>query len=106
MGAATLVGIPEGSSIDVPMAPRLDYDAKLDPAIGRALYSGTVRGDLFEVTHASPRATDDTLASAVAFVRNLPVNGPMSVQDGAEREAFDKAHGQSTQTPMTSKGAN
>ena len=90
--AAALVGIPEGSSIDVAMAPRLDYDAELDPAIGRALYSGTVKGGLFEITHASPRVTHDTLASAVAFVRNVAVDGRMSVQEGAEREAFAKAH--------------
>jgi len=90
--AAALVGIPEGSSIDVAMAPRLDYDADLDPAVGRALYSGTVKGGLFEITHASPRITRDTLASAVTFARDLAVDGRMTVRPGAEREAFDKAH--------------
>jgi len=90
--AATLVSLPEGSSIDIAMAPRLDDDAELDPAIGRALYSGTVKGGLFEITHASPRVTYDTLASAVEFVRNLAVGGRMTVRGGSEREAFDKAH--------------
>ena len=90
--AATLVGIPEGSSIDMAMAPRLDYDAELDPAIGRALYSGTVKGGLFVITHASPQVTYDTLASAVAFVRTIAVDGRMTVRTGAEREAFDRAH--------------
>jgi hypothetical protein len=80
--AAALAGIPEGSSIDVAMAPRLDYDADLDPAVGRALYSGTVQGGLFEITHASPRITRDTLASAVAFVRDLAVDGRMTVRPG------------------------
>jgi len=90
--AAALGEIPEGSSVDVAMAPRLDYDADLDPAIGRALYSGTVKGGHFEITHASPRITRDTLASAVAFVRDLAVGGRMTVRPGAEREAFDKAN--------------
>jgi hypothetical protein len=51
--AAALGEIPEGSSIDVAMAPRLDYDPELDPAIGRALYSGTVKGGVFEITHVA-----------------------------------------------------
>ena len=89
--AAALGEIPEGSSIDVAMAPRLDYDPELDPAIGRALYSGTVKGGVFEITHASPRITRETLASALAFVRDLAVDGRLAVRDGAERDAFDQA---------------
>jgi len=90
--AATLVGIPDGSSIDVAMAPRLDYEAELDPAVGRALYSGTVQAGLFEITHASPQVTYDTLASALEFVRSMAVDGRMTVRSGSEREAFDNAH--------------
>ena len=48
---ATALGpIPDGSSIDVAMAPRLDYDAELKPDVGRALYSGTVKDGRFEMT--------------------------------------------------------
>jgi len=89
--AAALGTLPEGSSLDVAMAPRLDYDEELDPAIGRALYSGTVKGGVFEITHASPRITRDALDGALAFVRELALNGRLLVRAGAEREAFDKA---------------
>ena len=88
--AAVLGEIPEGSSIDVAMAPRLDYEAELDPAIGRMLYSGSVKNGAFEVTDASPRITRDTLASALTFVRDLAVDGRLTVRQGAERDAFDK----------------
>jgi hypothetical protein len=89
--AAALGALPDGSSVDVAMAPRLDYDPELDPAIGRALYSGTVKNGVVEITHASPRITRDTLASGLAFVRDLVVNGQLTVRPGAEREAFDKS---------------
>ena len=73
------------------MAPRLDYDEELDPAIGRALYSGTVKEGVFHITHASPRIARDTLAAALAFVRDLAVEGQMTVRSGAEREGLNEA---------------
>jgi hypothetical protein len=89
--AAALATIPEGSSIDMAMAPRLDYDEELDPAVGRALYSGTVKEGVFHITHASPRIARDTLAAALAFVRDLAVDGQMTVHSGAEREGLGEA---------------
>ena len=89
--AAALGPIPDGSSIDVAMAPRLDDDEDLRPEVGRALYSGTVTQGRFEITHASPRVAHDTLAAAIAFVRDLSTHGRMTVRGGAERAAFDEA---------------
>jgi hypothetical protein len=87
--AAALGPIPDGSSIDVAMAPRLDDDDELNPEVGRALYSGTMKDGRFEITHASPHIDRDTLAAAFAFVRELATNGRLSVRSGAERTAFD-----------------
>lgn len=41
---ASLAGVPDASTITLAMAARLDYDPTLDPAVGRALYEGTVAG--------------------------------------------------------------
>jgi len=88
--AAALGAIPDGSSIDVAMAPRLDDNDELDPEVGRALYSGVIKAGQLEMTHASPHVDRDTLAAAVDFVRELAVNGRVTVRGGAEREAFDQ----------------
>ena len=93
--AATLVDVPDGSSIDDRAWRRGSTTTVRGSRIPRSdarSYSGTVKGGLFEITHASPRVTYDTLASAVEFVRNLAVDGRMTVRGGAEREAFDNTH--------------
>jgi hypothetical protein len=88
---AALGAIPEGSSIDIAMAPIRDDDDEHDPAIGRARYSGTVNGGVFRIEEASPGIDRDMLAAALAFVRDLAFEGRLTVRDGPEREAFDSA---------------
>jgi hypothetical protein len=89
--AAALGAIPDGSSIDMAMAPRLDHDDELNPETGRMLFSGTVRAGRLEITHASPKVDSDTLAAAVGFVRAFAIGGRLTVRPGAERAAFDEA---------------
>jgi hypothetical protein len=88
---AALAGVPEGSTITLATAPRLDYDDTLDPAVGRAIYEGKVAGGLLLVGEASPTITRDTLEQALAFVRDAAKHGRVTVQRGAERTAFDAA---------------
>jgi hypothetical protein len=87
--AETLAAVPDGSTIDMGMAARLDYDSELDPAIGRALYSGKMSGGVWQITDASPHVSRDTLEQAIAFARDLAKNGRLEVRKGKEREAFD-----------------
>ena len=87
---AALAALPDGSSIDMAMAPRLEDDDEGDPAIGRALYSGVTRNRFVEIRQASPKIDHNTLASAIAFARDLAVSGRISVRAGAERAAFDQ----------------
>jgi hypothetical protein len=83
MAAATLTAIPDGSTIDLAMAARLDYDAEADPAVGRALYSGTVIGGRWRLEDASPAIDRATLENVT--------EGAVPVRGDAEREAFDRA---------------
>jgi len=87
--AAALAGVPDGSTLDFGMAPRVDRDPDLDPTVGRALYSGTVRGGKWHLKESSPLVARDALADALAFVRVLSAEGRLSVRPGAEREIFD-----------------
>jgi hypothetical protein len=88
---ASLAGVPDGAVITLAMAPRLDYDASLDEAVGRALYEGKVTGGKVNVVAASPKIARDTLEQAIGFVRDAAVHGHVAVRAGAERAAFDAA---------------
>ena len=88
---AALADVPEGSTLTLAMAPRLDYNDSLDPAVGRALYEGRVSGGTVHVVAASPRIARDTLEQALVFVRNAVDNGRITVRGGAERAAFAAA---------------
>jgi hypothetical protein len=88
--ATALEAVPNGSTIDLAMAPRLDHDKDRDPAVGRALYSGTVSDGRWHIAHASPRITRDILAAALGFAREMALSGEITVRPGAEREAFDR----------------
>ena len=87
--ATMISGIPDGSTIDLATAPRLDDDPDLDPAAGRALYSGKTLRGMWQITEASPRISRDTLEQALAFARDVATEGRLTVRRGAEREAFD-----------------
>ena len=89
--AAALTGVPDGAELTMGMAPRLDdFGASdKDPAIGRALYNGTLKNGSFQITHASPAITSARLGEALAFTRNAAIDGRLPVRAGAERAAFD-----------------
>lgn len=90
-GAAhVLSGLLDGSTLDVAIAPDTEDD-ETDPAVGRARYRGTIRGGKWHVAEAAPHVDAATLKDALAFVRRLVEYGRILVQDGAEREAFEKA---------------
>ena len=89
--AQTLTSIPDGSTIDFAMAPRLDHNADASPNVGRALYSGTVAGGLWRLEEASPKIDRATLEEALAFVRQVVRDGAVRVRGAAERAAFDQA---------------
>lgn len=88
---AALAGVPDGSTITLAMAPRLDHNPELDPAVGRALYEGKVADGNLHVAEASPKIARDTLEQALAFARDAVRNGHVTVRRGAERLAFDAA---------------
>jgi hypothetical protein len=85
-----VAGAPNGSTITLAMAPRLDDDT-LDPAVGRSPYEGKVAEGTLQVGEASPKIARETLEQALAFVRDAASNGRVTVRPGAEREAFDAA---------------
>ena len=87
--AKSLTPIPDGSTIDMAMAPRLDDDKDADPAVGRALYSGTVAGGVWQISEASPKISRAMLAEAIAFARDIVERGRLTVHAGDERKAFD-----------------
>ena len=89
--AAALVGIPDGSTIDLAMAPRLEDDKDGDPMVGRALYSGKTRGGNWQIAEASPQVAHDTLDQAIAFTRDLATGGRLRVRRGPERDALEAA---------------
>jgi hypothetical protein len=83
-----LTGIPEGSTVTFAMAPRNEPP---NPAIGRALYAGTVAGVALHVGEASPTLSRDILDQALACARDAAMNGRVTVRGAAERAAFDAA---------------
>lgn len=85
---AALGDIPDGSTLDLAMAPRLDLQEDADPAVGRALYSGTVADGQFHIAEASPVVPAEVLAEALQFVRDLVRHERLHVRAGAEAEAF------------------
>jgi hypothetical protein len=89
--ADTLGSVPDGSTIDMAMAPRLDRDPEINPRAGRALYSGTVAGGEWKLKEASPAVSREALDAALTFVRGVVVHGRIQVRPGAERQAFDSA---------------
>jgi len=87
--ATSLVGIPDGSTIDFAMAPRLEANPDANPAVGRAIYSGGVAGGRWQIDEASPQVTRETLDDALTFAREA-TKGRLRVRR-AERAAFDQA---------------
>ena len=89
--ASALNAIPDGSTLTLAMARRLDDgDDDLRPEVGRALYSGDVTGGAWEIAESSPQLTRDRLADALDFTRAVALEDRLRVRAGAERAAFDK----------------
>lgn len=94
--AATLAAVPDGTTLDLALAPPPEEDdasddERSDPAIGRARYRGVVQQGVWQVAEASPAVDPQTLEAALAFVRDLVERACVSVRGEAERRAFDAA---------------
>ena len=87
--AKALTPIPDGSTIDLAMAVRLDDNDTADHPVGRALYSGTVAGGVWQISEASPKISQAMLTQAIGFTRDMVERGRLTVRAGAERAAFD-----------------
>ena len=88
--AQTLSTVPDGASLDFAMAPRVWEQDELDPAVGRALYSGRVENGVWKLTEVSPAVSAGTLNAALGFIRVLEA-GYVTVKSDAEREALESA---------------
>jgi hypothetical protein len=88
--AQSLAGIPDGSTIDFAMAPRLEANPDANPAVGRALYSGTVVSGGWQIAEASPEVTRESLENALTFVRDLVTKRRLQVRR-VDRPAFEQA---------------
>jgi hypothetical protein len=87
--AVVLNTVPEGSSIDLAMAPHERHDGEhVDEAIGRAMYSGVIRNGRLELTEASPAIDRATLADALDFAGRLVTRELILVRE-TERDVFD-----------------
>jgi hypothetical protein len=89
--AGLLPGVPEGSTIYLATTAILDYDPDANPAIGRMLFSGTIRDGRLLLEDSSPSIARDDLAAVLSFVHDCAVHERLTVGPGAEREAFDRA---------------
>jgi hypothetical protein len=85
--AEALAGVPEGSALCLAIAPDAEGDAARE--IGRALYRGSVRGGAWQIAEASPALAHETLADALAFVREIALHDRIPVRGDDERRAFD-----------------
>jgi hypothetical protein len=89
--SAVLAGVPEGSSLELRMAPAERNDGEeVDPAIARARYRGVIRNGRLELTDASPAVDRATLADALAFVGELVTHQRIRVRGDAEREILEQ----------------
>lgn len=89
--AALLPTLPEGSKIDIAMAPRERNDGgEVDDDIGRAIYEGVIKSGTLELIEASPEIDRATLADALDFVREVVTADRIRVRGKAERQAFDE----------------
>ncbi len=76
-----LTDLPEKTEISLGMTPRLDYNADLNPAVGRMLYNGVVADGQFRITEISPLVSRDALEKALAFVRDVVRRASASSDD-------------------------
>ncbi len=89
MGA--IVGLPDGSTLCLAIAPDPDESNRDDPAVGRALYRGVDHEGMWRISESSPAVAQETLRDALAFVREVVEHGRIAVGEGEERRVFDAA---------------
>jgi hypothetical protein len=84
-----LSSLPDGTTLEVAMAPDIDQCDDDDPSIGRLRLRGTVRGGTFYIAEASPRVSGDTLRAALAFTHQLFINERIEVHGPEERATVE-----------------
>ncbi|MGP1384986.1 MAG: hypothetical protein ACTS2F_15590 [Thainema sp.] len=88
IAASGLTHIPDGSMLILAMTPDLDDD-DVNPAVGRALYSGQVQDGMWQITEASPALSLETLNVALTFVAELIEHQRILVDGEAEKRVLD-----------------
>lgn len=86
--ASGLMDVPDGSTLILAMAPDLDDD-DIDPAVGRAQYSGQIQNGIWQITAASPALRLDILDAALSFVAELVEHSRISVQGAEEQRVLE-----------------
>jgi hypothetical protein len=76
-----LAGLPDGARLE--LATR-DTDGAQSKA-GRLWFAGSVQGGQWRITHASPRVAAAVLQDALAFARELLLDGRLTVRGEEER---------------------
>jgi hypothetical protein len=79
--SALLSDVPDKASIDFAMAPRLDHNADLNPAVGRMLFSGVVSAGRLQIKETSPLVDRSSLDRALEFVRDVEREAGASQDD-------------------------
>ena len=69
--ASLLAELPDGAAVDFATTPRLDYNANLNPEVGRTLYSGVMTGGQFHIKEMSPVVGREVIDQALAFVLTI-----------------------------------
>ncbi len=94
IAASGLTDLPDGATLILAMAPDRDdepsLDDEVDPAVGRALYSGQIQDGIWRISEASPAVSRETLDAALAFVAELVEHAHISVH-GADEQRVLKA---------------
>ena len=79
--SALLSDVPDNASIDFAMTPRLDYNADLNPAVGRMLFSGVVSAGRLRIKEMAPLVDRASLDRALEFVRDVVRQAAASQDD-------------------------
>jgi hypothetical protein len=89
VAAESLADVPEGSTLDLAMAPQDPDDLEANPGVGLALYRGLIKSAQWHISEASPAVSLETLDAALTFVADLAEGRKITVRDEAEGKAFD-----------------
>ena len=84
-----VVGLPDSSTICLAIAADPNESTSDHPRVGCALYRGVDHEGIWRIAETSPPVSQETLADALAFVRELVESGRIAVRSPEERRAFD-----------------